>query len=52
MHGDDELDLAGAGGMGGPAGGGNSEIALWVASTFTPVTVDGVTLYDLTNPLT
>jgi 4-amino-4-deoxy-L-arabinose transferase-like glycosyltransferase len=36
------------GGRGGP--GGDGSIAQWVAETFTPTTVDGVTLYDLTQP--
>jgi 4-amino-4-deoxy-L-arabinose transferase-like glycosyltransferase len=37
------------GGFGGmsPRGDGSSEIASWVASTFTARTVDGVTIYDL-----
>lgn len=40
----------GFGGMGGGGGeGAASEIADWVASTFTAQTVDGVTLYDLTS---
>ncbi|CAN5241485.1 glycosyltransferase family 39 protein [soil metagenome] len=38
-----------------PPGAGRSteaeHIKDWVKQTFTPVTVDGVTLYDLTNPL-
>ena len=41
------------GGMGmGSDGGSNaaSEIAAWVADNFTAQTVDGVTLYDLTQP--
>lgn len=42
----------GMGGMGGPAGAGGdtgttSEISAWVEATFDAVTVDGVTLYDL-----
>lgn len=42
----------GGGGTGGPGGGsGNgSEITQWVQQNFTAVTVDGVTLYDLTSP--
>jgi hypothetical protein len=28
-----------------------SEIAAWVSSHFTPATVDGVTVYDLTKPV-
>ena len=41
----------GGGGFGGQAGGSrsSSEIAGWVAATFTSQTVDGVTLYDLTT---
>ncbi|MFJ8696948.1 glycosyltransferase family 39 protein [Streptomyces roseolilacinus] len=39
---------AGEGG-GGPGGSGGSEISSWVTSTFRQVTVDGVTLYDLTR---
>jgi 4-amino-4-deoxy-L-arabinose transferase-like glycosyltransferase len=41
----------GGGGFGGQAGGSrsSSEIASWVAATFTSQTVDGVTLYDLTT---
>ena len=45
------------GGVGGPGGqtssGGSDaakEIAAWVEATYTPRTVDGVTLYDLTAP--
>jgi hypothetical protein len=36
--------------MGGGAGSDSDqskEISAWVAATFTPVTVDGITLYDL-----
>jgi 4-amino-4-deoxy-L-arabinose transferase-like glycosyltransferase len=42
----------GGGGFGGQQGGSNdaSEISNWVTSTFTSTTVDGVTLYDLTQP--
>ncbi|MDO9455969.1 glycosyltransferase family 39 protein [Nocardioides sp.] len=36
------------GGRGGP-GGGDSEISTWVAANYTAQTVDGVTLYDLTQ---
>jgi len=32
-----------------PRGAGSSEIASWVASTFTAKTVDGVTIYDLSG---
>jgi hypothetical protein len=42
------------GGMGMGSDGGSSaasEIAAWVADTFAARTVDGVTLYDLTQPL-
>ncbi len=41
---------AGNGGGGGPSASGStsSEITSWVTSTFTPQTVDGVTVYDLT----
>ncbi len=41
----------GGGGFGGQQGGSgaSSEIAAWVASTFTAVTVDGTTVYDLTD---
>ncbi|MGO4595248.1 ArnT family glycosyltransferase [Leifsonia sp. 2TAF2] len=41
-----------AGGVGGQANGGSSAssaIAAWVADTFTAQTVDGVTVYDLTQ---
>ena len=41
----------GGGGRGGAGSGGSnysSQIAEWVAATFTSRTVDGVTLYDLT----
>ncbi|MDT0309057.1 glycosyltransferase family 39 protein [Streptomyces sp. DSM 44917] len=40
--------------MGPSAGDPDSpgeRISSWVRETFTPVTVDGITLYDLTNPL-
>ncbi|MDX6359665.1 MAG: hypothetical protein QOH37_2719, partial [Nocardioidaceae bacterium] len=48
----------GSGSAGGFGGGGglnatgttSSQIAAWVASTFTAKTVDGVTVYDLTTP--
>jgi hypothetical protein len=44
----------GGGGPGGSASGSNesSQIAAWVASTFTAVQVDGVTMYDLTAATT
>ncbi|MFC9514940.1 glycosyltransferase family 39 protein [Nocardiaceae bacterium NPDC056970] len=41
-----------AGGMGGGRGGGEgtaSQISEWVQADFTPTTVDGVTVYDLTT---
>lgn len=38
----------GRGGMGGPSGESSSEISTWVADNFESITVDGVTLYDLT----
>jgi 4-amino-4-deoxy-L-arabinose transferase-like glycosyltransferase/putative flippase GtrA len=47
----------GGGGFGGPGGsssGGSNvgqQISSWVSSHFTPTTVGGVTLYDLTQPL-
>ncbi|MET9423126.1 glycosyltransferase family 39 protein [Streptomyces sp. NPDC006540] len=37
------------GGAGGPGGGSSSAISAWVQETFTEVTVDGVTFYDLTT---
>jgi hypothetical protein len=45
----------GLGGRGGPRGAGGSSstsgaITAWVESHFTARTVDGVTLYDLTQP--
>jgi 4-amino-4-deoxy-L-arabinose transferase-like glycosyltransferase len=47
---------SGAGGfgpMGGQNGGSNaaSEISTWVEETFTPLTIDGSTFYDLTQPV-
>ncbi len=48
--------IAGGGGLGGGMGGGpgglggDSEIATWVAATYTAQTVDGVTVFDLTAP--
>jgi 4-amino-4-deoxy-L-arabinose transferase-like glycosyltransferase len=53
--------IAGGGGFGGGGGDGSgggisatgstsSQIAQWVESAFTPKTVDGVTVYDLTTP--
>ncbi|MDI2125217.1 ArnT family glycosyltransferase [Yinghuangia seranimata] len=43
----------GQGMMGGSMGGSNAsqQISSWVTSSFTSTTVDGVTLYDLTQPL-
>jgi 4-amino-4-deoxy-L-arabinose transferase-like glycosyltransferase len=44
----------GGGGFGGQMGGSeaSSEIAIWVTANFATVTVDGTTVYDLTQPLT
>jgi hypothetical protein len=44
----------GGGGLGQASGGSqaSSEISAWVTATFTAQTVDGVTLYDLTQPAT
>jgi 4-amino-4-deoxy-L-arabinose transferase-like glycosyltransferase len=44
----------GGGGFGGQMGGSeaSSEIATWVTANFATVTVDGTTVYDLTQPLT
>ena len=39
----------GIGGAGGPGGQGGTSIASWVSQHFTAVTVDGVTMYDLTK---
>ncbi|MFC4126181.1 glycosyltransferase family 39 protein [Nocardia rhizosphaerae] len=42
-----------AGGRGGPGGRSESTasaITAWVEASYTPVTIDGVTLYDLTQP--
>jgi hypothetical protein len=36
--------------QGGPMGGSNSEISTWVQNNFKSKTVDGVTVYDLTQP--
>jgi hypothetical protein len=43
----------GGGGFGQQMGGSesSSEIAAWVAASFATVTVDGTTVYDLTQPL-
>jgi 4-amino-4-deoxy-L-arabinose transferase-like glycosyltransferase len=38
------------GGQTGGPGGGNTEIATWVAAHFTATTVGGTTVYDLTQP--
>ncbi len=40
----------GSGGMGGSGSSTSAEITAWVEETFTSTTVDGVTLYDLTQP--
>jgi hypothetical protein len=46
--------LSGGRGMGGQDGGSSasSEIRAWVSSTFTATTTGGVTVYDLTQPIT
>jgi 4-amino-4-deoxy-L-arabinose transferase-like glycosyltransferase len=46
--------FVGGGGFGGQNGGSTatSEIAAWVAENFAATTVDGTTVYDLTEPLT
>ncbi|HEX4220388.1 MAG TPA: hypothetical protein VHZ02_18585, partial [Acidimicrobiales bacterium] len=46
----------GGGGFGGGGGGGGSavdasKISSWVSSHFTAKTVDGTTIYDLTQPI-
>jgi hypothetical protein len=43
--------FVGGGGFGQSMGGSNSssEIAAWVADNYTATTVDGVTVYDLTD---
>jgi 4-amino-4-deoxy-L-arabinose transferase-like glycosyltransferase len=43
----------GSGGLGQASGGSrvSSEISAWVTATFTSQTLDGVTLYDLTQPV-
>ena len=41
----------GGGGPGGGSSGTGSQISSWVSSTFTSTTVGGVTLYDLTAPV-
>ncbi|HZX38886.1 MAG TPA: glycosyl transferase, partial [Streptomyces sp.] len=41
--------IASGGQGGGPGGDSGSGITSWVESTFTKVTVDGTTLYDLTD---
>jgi 4-amino-4-deoxy-L-arabinose transferase-like glycosyltransferase len=45
--------FVGGGGFGGGPGtsGTSSSISTWVQSNFTPVTVDGSTFYDLSQPL-
>ncbi len=40
----------GRGMMGGDSSGSSAQIKQWITETFTSVTVDGVTLYDLTSP--
>ena len=40
-----------AGGVRGSGGGTSSEIATWVSGSFASTTVGGVTVYDLTKPL-
>jgi 4-amino-4-deoxy-L-arabinose transferase-like glycosyltransferase len=44
----------GGAGMGQPGGGsnGSAQISAWVKATFTAQTVDGTTVYDLTQPAT
>jgi 4-amino-4-deoxy-L-arabinose transferase-like glycosyltransferase len=44
----------GGAGMGQPSGGSNvsAQISAWVKATFTAQTVDGTTVYDLTQPAT
>jgi 4-amino-4-deoxy-L-arabinose transferase-like glycosyltransferase len=42
--------LASGGGFGGGGSGTSSEIAQWVEQHFTATRVDGVTVYDLTQP--
>jgi hypothetical protein len=42
--------IAGGGGLGTGAGSTGGEIAAWVSQNFAAVTVDGVTIYDLTAP--
>jgi 4-amino-4-deoxy-L-arabinose transferase-like glycosyltransferase len=42
--------IAGGGGMGSGSGSTSGEIAAWVSQNFAAVTVDGVTVYDLTPP--
>ncbi|MDV7174082.1 glycosyltransferase family 39 protein [Gordonia amicalis] len=41
---------AGAPGMAGGSSQPSSQISTWVQDNFTPVTVDGTTMYDLTQP--
>ena len=38
-----------ASGTGGGPGGGSNEISTWVEANFTATTVDGTTLYDLSD---
>jgi 4-amino-4-deoxy-L-arabinose transferase-like glycosyltransferase len=46
------IGSGGFGGPGGPGGGTSSAIATWVQSNFEARTVDGVTIYDLSQRLT
>lgn len=40
----------GGGGRGGASGATSSAVVSWVSQNFTATTVDGVTVYDLTQP--
>ena len=42
--------FGGGGGFGGPGGNTSSTISTWVSQNFASQTVDGVTIYDLTQP--
>ena len=46
--------MGGFGARGGSMGGSNdsSQITSWVTANYTATTVDGVTVYDLTQPTT
>ncbi|MFB8756372.1 ArnT family glycosyltransferase [Streptomyces nigra] len=48
--GDIHYFIAGGGGMGGASDSTSSRISSWVQDTFTAVTADGTTFYDLTKP--